>query len=251
MKAFLVLLLGVPLLLPASDLTNTVVTIDQRGNLNVEGVASVADVATNAVKVQIAEAKAEAAEATARGVTSAISNVVENIMSNNVVIYRSGFADAFAPLIVITDDDVIHIISADWIERSAAQIVVDILYVSTADIGAVKPTVYHRNTLAPRVDFEELNDANVTMPVYHDEQREVAGQNFAGYYTVRATIPNPAGSTSYFLWIKADADTPSGDGTTLDLPNGVTGGVTGTYTWGDKVLTFAGGVLVGVQDAGN
>ena len=40
----------------------------------------------------------------------------------------------------------------------------------------------------------------------------------------------------------------SGDGVTLDLPNGVTGGVTGVYTWGDKRLSFRGGVLVGVSD---
>ena len=40
----------------------------------------------------------------------------------------------------------------------------------------------------------------------------------------------------------------SGDGTTLDLPNGVTGGYTGDVVWGDKVLTFRGGVLKGVAD---
>ena len=46
----------------APNVTNTVMMVDQRGNLNVVGAASVADVATNAVKVQIAEAKAEAAQ---------------------------------------------------------------------------------------------------------------------------------------------------------------------------------------------
>ena len=52
----------------AANVTNTVLMVDQRGALNVDGVASVADVATNAVKAQIAEAKAEAAQETARGV---------------------------------------------------------------------------------------------------------------------------------------------------------------------------------------
>ena len=42
---------------------------------------------------------------------------------------------------------------------------------------------------------------------------------------------------------------PSGDGLTLDLPNGVTGGYTGEVEWGDKVLTFKGGMLTGVADA--
>ena len=236
----------------ASNVTNTVMMVNQRGELNVEGVASVADVATNAVKVQIAEAKAEAAQQTAQGVTNALQAVASNIMSNNVVIYRSGFSDSFAALVIFTDDDILAICEARWRERSAARIVVDVDYVTTANIGTVKPAVMHRNTLDNlqngRADFAELDEANVTTPVYHSEQREYAGQTFAGYYSITATIPNPSGTSSYFLWIKASGDTPSGDGTTLDLPNGVTGGITGDYVWGDKVLSFRGGVLKGVAD---
>ena len=234
----------------AADVTNTVMMVDQSGNLNVEGVASVADVATNAVKVQIAEAKADAAQNTARGVTNALQAVAENIMSNNVVIYRSGFSDSFAALVIFTDDDILAITDARWIQKTAAQIVVEVDYVTTANIGLVKPAVMHHNTLSGgRADFEELDSANVTTPVYHAGERTYGGQTFAGYYTITATIPNPASTTSYFLWIRAEGDLPSGDGTTLDLPNGVTGGVTGEYVWGDKVLTFRGGVLRGVRNA--
>lgn len=232
-----------------ADVTNTVMMVDQKGNLNIEGVASVADVATNAVKVQIAEAKAFAAQETARAVTNAIQAVAENIMSNNVVIYRSGFSDSFAALVVFTDDDILGIVEARWVERSAARIVVDVDYVSTVDLGTVKPAVMHHNTLdGGKENFEELDEANVSAPVYHPESRTYDGQTFAGYYTIRATIPNPAGTTSYFLWIKATGDAPGGDGTTLDLPNGVTGGVSGEYLWGDKILVFRGGVLTEVRD---
>lgn len=233
----------------APNATNTVMMVDQHGKLNVEGVASVADVATNAVKVQIAEAKAEVAQETARSVTNAINAVVENIMSNNVVVYRSGFSDSFAALVTITADDFVAIVEARWIEKTTSRIVVEIDYVSTANLGTVKPAVMHYNTLeGGRTNFLELADANVTTPVYHADERTCAGQTFAGYYTIRATIPNPANTTSYFLWIKAEADAPAGDGVTLDLPNGVTGGVSGEYTWGDKVLTFRGGVLMGVRN---
>lgn len=230
------------------DTTNTVMMVDQHGNLNVEGVASVADVATNAVKATIAEQKAAAAQNTARGVTNALQAVAENIMSNNVVIYRSGFSDSFSALVIITDNDILAMVEARWIEKTSARIVVEVDYVSTADLGTVKPIVFHRNTLNARTDFAELDDANVSQPVYHAEQRTYGGQTFAGYYTISATIPNPSGTTSYFLWIKAEADNPSGDGTTLDLPNGVTGGVTGDFVWGDKVLHFRGGVLRGVEE---
>ena len=234
----------------APNITNTVMMVDQRGNLNVEGVASVADVSKNTVKVQIANAKAEAAQQTAQGVTNAINAVVENIMSNNVVVYRSGFSDSFAALVVFTEDDILAITETRWIERTAARIVVEVDYVSTANLGAVKPAVFHHNTLdGGLANFDELAESNVTAPVYHAEERTFNGQTFAGYYTITATIPNPSGTSSYFLWIKADADAPSGDGVTLDLPNGVTGGVSGEYVWGDKELTFKGGILKEVRNA--
>lgn len=247
-RAILFLLCAAPVMARSADVTNTVMMVDQHGHLNVEGVASVEDVATNAVKAAIAEQKAAAAQNTARGVTNALQAVAENIMSNNVVIYRSGFSDSFSALVIITDDDVLAIVEARWIEKTAARIVVEVDYVSTADLGTVKPIVFHRHTLSARTDFAELDDANVSQPVYHAEQRTYDGQTFAGYYTISATIPNPSGTSSYFLWIKAEADTPSGDGTTLDLPNGVTGGVTGDFVWGDKVLHFRGGVLRGVEE---
>lgn len=246
--AFLLSAFAVGVALAAANVTNTVMMVDQRGNLNVEGVASVADVATNAVKVAIAEQKAQIAQTTALSVTNALQAVVENIMENNVVIYRSGFSDSFAPLVTITENDILAIVDARWIETAATRIVVEVDYVSTADLGTVKPLVYHHNTLTNRASFAELADANVTVPVYHAGETTYYGQTFAGYYTVTATIPNPSGTASYFLWIKADADVPSGDGMTLDLPNGVTGGVSGEYVWGDKVLTFRGGVLKGVRN---
>ncbi len=233
----------------AADTTNTVLMVDQNGGLNVAGVASVENVASNAAKVVVAEQKAEIAQQTAAAVSNSINAVVQNLMANNEVIYRSGFSDSFAPLVVFTDSDVLAIVDARWITRTAAQLVVEIDYVCTVDMGTVKPTVMHRETISngTRADFAELADANVTQPAYHAETREYGGQTFSGYYTVTATIQNPASTASYFLWIKADADAPSGAGATLDLANGVTGGVTETVTWGDRTLTFVGGVLMGVE----
>ena len=235
----------------APNVTNTVLMVDQHGDLNVEGVASVADIATNSVKVSIAEAKAQAAQETAVGVTNAIQGVVGNIMSNNVVVYRSGFADSFVALVIYTDNDILLIKEARWLERSASQIRVEIDYCCTADIGATKPIVMHRNTLAgieSRADFAELADGNVTTPTYSAGEVVIGGQTYAGVYTITATVPNPVASASYFLWIKVSGDTPGGDGATLDLPNGVTGGITGDVVWGDKTLVFKGGVLTGVRN---
>ena len=233
---------------PNTESTNTVLMVDQNGDLNVEGIASVENVASNSAKVAIAEQKAQIARDTATAVSNSIDAVVQNLMANNEVIYRSGFSDSFAPLVVFTDGDILAIVDARWTERSAAQIVCQIDYVCTVNMGTTKPTVMHRETIGgPRTDFAAIADTNVTAPVYHAEQREYSGQTFAGYYSVTVTIPNPSSSTAYFLWIKCEADAPSGDGATLDLPNGVTGGVTETVTWGNRTLSFVGGVLMEVQ----
>lgn len=233
---------------PNPDTTNTVLMVDQRGGLNVAGIASVENVASNAAKVAIAEQKALIARQTASSASNSIDTVVQNLMQNNEVIYRSGFSDSFAPLVVFTESDILAVVDARWTERSAARLVCEIDYVCTINLGAMKPTVMHRETIGgPRTDFAALADANVTAPVYHAEQREFSGQTFAGYYTVTATIPNPASATTYFLWIKCEADAPSGDGATLDLPNGVTGGRSVTVELGNKTLTWVGGVLMEVE----
>ena len=249
-KTSLLLLLAafVPLATRAApNLTNTVLMVDQRGELNVDGVASVKNVASNSAAALITLQKAEIAQSTSVAVSNTIDLVVQNLMANNEVVYRSGFSDAFSPLVIFTDSDVLAITEARWVSRSAAQLVVDIDYVCTVDIGAVTPTVMMHNSLAARADFSEVPAAGVSTPVYTAQSRTYGGQTFAGYYTVRATLDNPGSTTSYFLWIKAEADAPSGAGATLDLANGVTGGASGTVTWGDKTLTFLGGVLMGVE----
>ena len=51
--------------------------------------------------------------------------LVQNLMVNNEVIYRSGFSDSFAPLVVFTESDKLLVAEARWITRTAAQLVVD------------------------------------------------------------------------------------------------------------------------------
>ena len=234
----------------AQNVTNTVMMVDQRGNLNTEAVASVEAVAANAAKAEVAEAKAEAARLTAEGVTTVLGAVVSNIMSNNVVVYRSGFSDSLAPLVFFTAGDRLVITDARWTSRTAEAVTVELDYVCTADVGALKPDVYALDTLArggTRDDFAQLPSADVSSPSYHSGAVEAGGQTYAGYYTVSATVRNPADHGRHFVWVRVEADAPSGDGAALDLPNGVTGGATTNLLWGGNALAFRGGVLVGVS----
>ena len=177
---------------PSTESTNTVLMVDQNGDLNVEGIASVENVASNAAKVVVAEQKAEIARETALAVSNSINTVAQNLMANNGVIYRSGFSDSFAPIVVFTESDKLVLAEARWTEQSAARLVCEIDYVCTVDLGTTKPTVMHRETIeGARSNFYELPDSNVTTPVYHAESRTVGGDTFAGYYSITATIANP------------------------------------------------------------
>lgn len=253
--------------------TNQFLMVDQDGNLNASGVATVEDIATNAVAVQIAYAKANAAENAAESVTNALDAVVQNIMDNNVIVYRSGYTDSFAALVVFTDSDTCIICDFKKVKADASSIVVRIRFCSSASLGAMKPKVMTRNTLNGlqngRNDFEQLADANVesagsysastiaalaaaglpTGNAYYTAEETVMGDvTYSGYYEICATVPNPVSTTSYFYWIKLIADTPSGDGATLNINNGVTGGVSGNFPFGSKTLQFGGGILTNVVD---
>lgn len=236
----------------AGEITREPLMVDENKNLNAEGVASVEDVATNAVKVQIAVAKAEAVEQTALHMKGNIDTVVDNIMSNNVVVYRKGFADSFAAYVVFTDNDKLVITDVVF-RRTGANLEVDLEYVCTADVGASKPKVMHNDTLQGRANFSQLADSSVTAPVFHSGTQLIEnehGESFtvSGYYTLTATVAGAGSDNSYFIWIKIDADVPSGQGMTLDLVNGVTGGRTKTVHWGGYILGFVGGVLKEVDD---
>lgn len=231
------------------NVTNTVLTVDQWGNLNVAGVASVSDVATNAVRVQIAEAKAAAASSTAQSVTNQLQGIVDNIMANNVVIYRSGYTDAFEGLVIYTDDDKLVICEYEKVYLSGGVLRSRIGYVCTVDLGTTKPVVMANDTLdGGTAEFEQVAAANVTTPVIHNESKTVGGSTYSKWYEIYVDVPVVGSANSYFYFIKLEADTPSGDGSALALPNGVYGGQTATVTWGDKILRFEGGVLTGVSD---
>lgn len=234
----------------APNVTNTVMMVDQWGNLNVAGVASVSDVATNAVNVQIAAAKADAAQSTARSVTNQLNGIVANIMSNNVVIYRSGYTDAFEGLVIYTTNDTLVICNYQKVSLQNGVLRSRIDYVSTVNLGVTKPTAMAHDTLSGGTsEFVRVPSENITVPQIHEESVTVRGVTYSRWYEIYVDVSVSGTQNQYFYMIKLEADTPSGDGSALELPNGVVGGVTTSVTWGDKILDFKGGILRGYRNA--
>ena len=216
-------------------LTNEVVTVDQDGGISKSGIATVEEVATNAINVQIAMQRAQIAAETAVATTNAIQAIVDNIMSNRVIVYRRGFIDSFAALTIITDADTCAII-----------------YVCSADVSQIKPNVYTHNTLdggVSHLDFTLTPDAYVTEPTFYSEPATYGEATYDNYYKVTVTILNPVETAHYFLFIKLEGNDPGGTGAQLNVRNGIKGGVTDTFQFGNKVIQIKGGLVKGVTNA--
>lgn len=229
--------------------SNRVVMVDQHGNINApEVLATTAQLAGTEVKVIAAAESARVAELTANEATNAVQDVVTAIVNNEVVVYRSGFNDSFGSVVLISENAKVAIYRFVPGAPNGATRTHQIYYCVNEDIGAVKPQIRASSTLADFQgdDFTPLADASVTDPVVQGGSwTDADGNEYSFLYRIDVTVPT---SGQYFFKVYIDGDTPSGDGYTFDIKNGVTGGISETVTWGNKRLTFTGGLLTGVAN---
>lgn len=233
--------------------SNKLVFVDGEGHNNApEFIASVATQTSNETAVVIAAAKAEAAAETAEAVTNAIQDVVASVMSNNLVVYSHGNHDSFSVAVLFDETDEVRIISTDdnpiRFEKSGTTLTATIPYIVTKDLGVLKPTVLGCDSLSGGFVETEIPDASVSTPesitVPPDVAATVPTGKTAYGYQVTVTVNGVSGA-SYFFKLRMSGDQPPGDGSTLDLPNGVRDGVTTTLQGADgwPTLKFVGGVL--------
>lgn len=230
----------------SATVSNTFVTVDQNGRMNVRGVATVEDVATNAVKVQVAEAKLEAVEAAVRETQAEANALAGNILSNNVVIYRRGYSEGFQAVVVMTDADKLTCVSVERLSYSGNTATFRFKYVCLADLAGVKPIIRAHDTLAGGLsEFDVIPDSDVSTPTFTAGDITVAGTTFSGYYTVTFTKTLAGDPGTYFTYCEVNGDAPSAEGQGVDMPHGVAGGYTGNIGdgWDIEVV---GGLIMGV-----
>lgn len=227
----------------AVEKRNKVVMVDEEGNNNApEVLADLAAQAQNEAKVLVAAAAAEAAQKATDEATAIVGDVVASITRNEVRVFRKGYMSSFAPLIVFTDDDTLAICE---FTMNRASNTATIGYVSTVNWGALKPQVKAADSLSsPRADWDVMADTAVSAVTIHNETRTEGGVTYSVWYSVDVQLVN---DNQHFFAIEMNPDTPSGDGLTLDVKNGFTGGFTGELTESGMVKTFKGGLLMSVR----
>ena len=233
--------------------SNKVVFVDGEGRNNApEFIASVAAQTSNETAVVVAAAKAEAAAETAEATTNAIQDVVVNIMSNNLVIYSYGNHDSFSVAVAFDETDEVRIIDTPehrlGFSKSGSTLTAVIPFLVTKDLGVTKPTILGCDSMDSGFVETEIPDADVSAPTSIQLPPDIAASVPTGKtaygYKVTATVRNVYGA-SYFFKVRLSGDAPPGDGSTLNLPNGVRDGLTETVggTGGWPTLKFVGGVL--------
>ena len=230
------------------SVTNTVLMVDQDGNINVPDVlATTADMATASAGAAIAKAKADAAKDAVNDCTNLIQGIVSQIAANELVVYRQGFTDSFASTVFLSADAKCVIYDfKPCVAESGGLVGHDICYALTESPGAAAaPVVLYRDSLASG-DFQALDQSKVGAPVSAAPYEGEDGTVYSHGYRVRVWTPS---SRAGFFQVNITGSDPLGAGFTFDIVGGVTGGKSATVTWGDSVLTFRGGLLTEVGHA--
>lgn len=216
--------------------------VNENGQVNCpEVIATVAQQTTNETKVVVAEQAARSAEESVKTTTNAVKKIISQMTENDVHIYRNGNLISFEAL-VSWDPERDMLAICEFATGGGNQ---HIGYVATQDIGTTKPRIKFSDTiLTPTSDWGTLSDSSVSAVTIHNETKMYRGVEYSKWYSVEAT---DAQDTQHFYMMEMTIDNPEGDGMTLNIAGGFTGGYTGTVVDGSLRKTYKGGILMGCE----
>lgn len=237
------------ILAAAVTVSNEVLFVDHEGNVSrPETLATTADMAAIKAATLTAEEKAAAASAAAAEGTNLIADVVADIGRNELVIYRYGYTDGLSAADVLDPDAALYTTSFEPLNEvnSAGLSAFSISYAlknSTPFSG--QPIIRWRGALDDGTDFEPIEAANIEPVESIGSWTSPAGVLYNYHYQTK--FYDQADTQGFYL-VSLLPDDTAGDGSTFDLPNGVNGGVTTSFTWDGYALDIRGGVVVGVRE---
>lgn len=238
------------LLFASAAVTNDVLTINQKGETShPTALANTADMAALKAATITAEEKAQAASAAARHGTNMMWNIAADIGRNELVIYSYGYTDGFSAAFTFDPDAkiILHEFKPLNERNDAGLLAFKLGYAlknSTAFQG--QPIIRWKSALDDGKDFVLVDEANIEPAIkLPEEYIDADGIIYQHKYEVR--FYNKQEKQGFF---KAELlpDDAAGDGMVMELPNGIKGGFTGLFVWGQYKLEVVGGVVVGVSD---
>lgn len=235
------------LILAATIVSNKVVFVDQDGKNNApEVIASVGDMAANKTEIAIAQAAATSAEKAAREGTNLVSSTVQAITENEFVVYRRGFTDSLGVMVALPPDTkcIITSCTLNIATDGKGNVQHELVYATTADASAVPAGIKHASTIEGGRDAMKVLDTTIEKTNLATTYEDKDGTVYNYMYSVKFWMPSNAQG---FYIVYLDADAADGEGMTFDICGGITGGYTGDIVVGADILTFKGGLLMGVK----
>ena len=225
--------------------TNEVLFVNEKDEVNRPGVlATTAQMAANKAAILTAEQKAEAAEAAAREGTNLIQDVIRDITSNELKVWRFGYTDAFGVAVVLDPTAQLHISAFDPLDErdSAGRQGFYMEYqLHNSQPVATKPAVKWGSTIAGgTAAFDALPADQVMEPISMGVVTDKDGKE---WYKYKLTFYAPQGTMGFYI-IDLTPDDAAGNGWTFDLPNGIKGGRNGKFMFGTVELEFVGGLCM-------
>lgn len=237
------------LILAASVATNTVVMVNEKGKVNVPDVlATTADMAAIKAATLTAEERATAADAAAKAGTNMVAGVIADIGRNELIIYRYGYTDGLSAAQVLDPDAKLVTTQFDPLnEQNAAGLAAfDIQYaLKNSTEFAGQPVIRWRNAIDDGTDFEPIDAANIEPVTRIDPYTDRNGETYQWHYKTK--FYDEKQEQGFYLVVLIPDDT-AGDGATMELPNGVAGGLTTTFEWDGYRIESSGGIIVGVTE---
>jgi len=252
MKKLTLLAVLLPFALIGDTVTvsNKVLWVNQQGEINEPAaLATTADMAAIKAATITAEEKASAAASAAAHGTNLISDIVADIGRKELVIYRYGYTDGISAAFVLEPDAKLIINDFKPLnEVNAAGLSAFRIGYALKNSTEFKgqPIIRWKSELKSGATFEPVEESDIEpvskAPPYIGSDGTVYQWGYSTKFYDRADQKG-------FYIVDLLADDAAGDGMAMDLPNGVTGGVTADVVWGEYKLKIVGGVVVGVESA--
>ena len=227
--------------------TNRVLMVDQDGKINIPAVlATQADLATNAAAVAIAQAKAQAAHDAAVEGTNLVGEIVAQIASSQLVIYRQGMIDSITSDVALPPDTKATILGITPNTGTAGgRIQHRIKYAVSRSADGIDPDILYSDTIAGGRDaMQPLPADQIGAPRKLSETyTSPDGTSFPYVYETDILV-SPSSSGFFVLYLSGDA---SAEGAVFEITGGIAGGATIDVPLGDKTLVFKGGLLTAVR----
>lgn len=219
--------------------------IDEKGKITPENaVATIAQATITETRIAAAEVAAVAYTNAAAQTESAVDDLANAIIGNNVVVYEDDFMYSLGDAIAISTNCQCRIydfkaktevVTVDGVKHDRSWV----YFGFTENIGSLNPVAQFKDSLTSEIDWGEVICGTPEMQNHSFVHK---GESFDYCYRMYVDIPQEY--TQAFIRVFTEITAMVGDGSVLNISGGIAGGLTQDVQWEQNTIHFRGGLAV-------